>query len=117
MEIKRSSHMFWSNVYNFHNCVPVWLIKIMAELLKMELSLDESHTFMLFVELKIACQTAFGELTEPQVLKNIKPPAHQQMSVLICDLDTRRSTFFGTHDIDNEITCALIILMCGSKIK
>lgn len=65
IEITRSSHMCWSNVYHFHNCVPVWLIKIMTELLDMELSLDESHTCMLFVELKIAYQTAFGELTEP----------------------------------------------------
>lgn len=99
------------NVYCLHICVPVWSIKIMAELLDMKFSLDQSLTCMLFARLKIAWQTAFGELTKPQMLKNINPPTHQQMSIPICELRYKKSNIFGTHNIGQWINMGIYHLV------
>lgn len=71
----------------------------MAELVDMKFSLYESLYLYGLCQVENSVQTAFGELTKTQMLKSIKPPTHQQMSVPVCELRYNNSNIFRTHDV------------------
>lgn len=99
IRLKTPTQMLLSNVCCFHICVPVWSIKIVAQLVDMKFSLYESSTSMVFDRLKMmACKLFLVELTKPQNFKSIKPPTQQQISVPFCEL-RYMSNIFWTHDI------------------